>query len=269
MSSDAEGDTVASGQSSSENILRTQIESGLHELNRKASGLFLSSLSAGLDIGFGPLLMVVILTMSEGALSGPVRELLMATAYATGFMFVILGQTELFTEHTTLAVIPVLDGSASVSQLGRLWGLIYVGNVVGGAIFTLFAVPVATGLGIADPSSFGEVATRLIEHGPLVLLGAGVLAGWLMGLLSWLVTASNDTVGSVIVIYLVAGAIGFMHLPHSIAGNVEVFAGVIATNEVTLAEYGRFLLLATVGNAIGGTVFVSLLKHGHVVRGGS
>jgi formate/nitrite transporter FocA (FNT family) len=43
---------------------------------------------------------------------------------SSGFLFVILGRSELFTEHTTLAVLPVLDGRASLRQLGRLWGLI-------------------------------------------------------------------------------------------------------------------------------------------------
>lgn len=269
MTTETEDSVATQSQSDSHDILDSQIREGMNELNRESIGLFLSSLSAGLDIGFGPLLMAVVVTISTGKLSPPLMEILMASAYSLGFLFVILGQTELFTEHTTLAVLPVLDRQASVVDLGRLWGLVYVGNIVGGTLFAIFVVPISISLGVAEPSAFAEIATKLTDHGAFTLFGAGVLAGWLMGLLSWLVTASNDTIGSVVVIFIVTGAIGFMHLPHSIAGNVEVLGGLVATNEVTFVDYGRFLITSTLGNAVGGTVFVALLKYGHVVRGGS
>ena len=269
MSEDANSESGIQSQAQSHDILDTQIEEGLNELNRESVGLFLSALSAGLDIGFGPLLIAVVVTVSTGQLSPPVMELLMASAYSLGFLFVILGQTELFTEHTTLAVLPVLDKQASVVDLGRLWGLVYGGNIVGGTLFAIFVIPISISLGIADPGAFAEVATKLTDHDAFTLFGAGILAGWLMGLLSWLVTAASDTISTVAVIFIVTGAIGFMHLPHSIAGNVEVLGGFLATNEVTLVDYGRFLVTSTAGNVVGGTVLVALLKYGHVVRGGS
>lgn len=49
-------------------ILREEITSGRTELNRPSAGLFLSGLSAGPDIGFGRLLMAVMLTLSVGRL---------------------------------------------------------------------------------------------------------------------------------------------------------------------------------------------------------
>ncbi|SEO26884.1 Formate/nitrite transporter FocA, FNT family [Halogranum amylolyticum] len=269
MATETEENPATQSQAHSHDILDTQIKEGMNELDRESIGLFLSSLSAGLDIGFGPLLIAVVVTVSTGQLSPPLIEILMASAYSLGFLFVILGQTELFTEHTTLAVLPVLDRQASILDLGRLWGLVYGGNIVGGTLFAIFVVPIGISLGVAEPSAFAEVATKLTDHSAFTLFGAGILAGWLMGLLSWLVTASSDTIGTVAVIFIVTGAIGFMHLPHSIAGNVEVLAGLVATNEVTFADYGRFLVTSTAGNAVGGTVFVALLKYGHVVRGGS
>jgi formate/nitrite transporter FocA (FNT family) len=250
-------------------ILRVQLDEALSELERPSSGLFISALSAGLDIGFGPLLMAVVLTVAGFSFESPLAgELLMANAYALGFVFVVLGRSELFTEHTTLAVLPVLDGQASVGQLGRLWTLVYLGNVVGGAVFAAIIVTVAPALGVAEPRAFIEIATGLTDHGWWVILAAGVLAGWLMGLLSWLVAAAQESVSRLLFVWLITTAIGFAHLPHSIAGTVEVLVGVFASPEVTPVDFVRFLVASTVGNAIGGSVFVSLLKYSHVVRDG-
>lgn len=252
-----------------EDILRTQIRQGLSELNRPRDGLFLSALSAGLDIGFGPLMMAILLTVAEFSFSSPLtKELLMANAYSLGFILVILGRSELFTEHTTLAVLPVLDGQATVGQLGRLWGIVYLGNVVGGAVFAGFIVVIAPALGVAEPKAFVEIAVNLTAHGWPVLLAASVLAGWLMGLLSWLVAAAQESVSRLLFVWLIASSIGLAHLPHSIAGTVEVLAGVFAGPEVTGVDFLRFLVASTVGNAIGGSVFVALLKYSHVVRSG-
>src|SRR6476661_2218086 len=94
-------------QKSYETILEQEIAVGLTELERPAMALLLSGLSAGLDVSLGLLLMAVVRTLTDGVLSKPVSEILIALTYASGFLFVILGRTELFTEHTTLAVLPV------------------------------------------------------------------------------------------------------------------------------------------------------------------
>jgi len=264
--SDSETD-AATEQMTSRSILDSLLESGLHEMNRERSGLLLSGLSAGLDIGFGPLMMAVVLTLSPGSFGDLTTELLLASVYSIGFMFVILGRSELFTEHTTLAVIPVLDGQASVRELGRLWGLVYVGNLVGGLLFTLLVILLMPELGVVAPESFETIALKLVDHDLPWLFVGGVFAGWLMGLLAWLVTAARDTTARLLLVLIVAGTIGLLHLPHSIAGNVEVLFGLFISPAITLADYVGFLVLATFGNAFGGAVFVALLKYGHVVRG--
>ncbi len=252
---------------SAKTILEDMIEKGSHEIDRDADGLFLSSLSAGLDIGFGPLLMGVILTLATTGYGNLGTELLLASAYSVGFIFVILGRSELFTEHTTLAVMPVIDGKSSLKQLARLWGIVYAGNIIGGIIFTGLAVLLMPGLGVIEQAAFGTIADKLISHPVHWLLIAGIFAGWLMGLLAWLVTSAENTIGRVFFIWMVTATIGMLHLPHSIAGNVEVLLGLF-TSSVTVMEYITFLSVSTVGNAIGGAFFVALMKYGHVTRGG-
>ena len=244
-----------------ETILHQEIAVGSAQLERPARGLFLSAVSAGLDIGFGPLMVATVMAMVPGAGLG--TRLTIALVYAIGFLIVILGRSELFTEHTTLAVLPLLDGRTTIRRVARLWGLVYVGNLLGAVAFAALAVPLGLGLGLFAGADLLRMTGHLTDHGAAVILGSAVAAGWLMGLVSWLVTAARDTMGQVMIILLVTGAIAFLGLHHSIAGSVEVLMGVVA-GEVTVASFARFLALATVGSAIGGIVLVAGLKFGHV-----
>jgi formate/nitrite transporter FocA (FNT family) len=258
-----------SGQKSKQEILAEEIEEGLEELERRSSGLFLSGLSAGLDIGFGPFLMAVLLTLVEGSWGDPLTRLLVANAYAVGFIFVIGGRSELFTEQTTRASLPAIDGRTSVGAVGRLWALVYVGNVVGGSMFAVAMVYFAPAYGTVDPAAFTDIAADLVRHSAWLLFGGAVLAGWMMGLLTWLIVAAQESISRIFLVWLVTFSIGVAHLPHSIAGNVEVLAGTLVSPTITVVDYAAFLVLSTVGNAVGGTVFVALVKYGHTVRGES
>jgi formate/nitrite transporter FocA (FNT family) len=249
-------------------ILEQQVKEELSQLARPSSGLLISGLSAGLDVGFSVLLMAVMLTLVGGTLSAPVVDILVANMYSVGFIFVILGRSELFTEHTTLAFLPVLNQRASIGALARLWGLIYGSNLVGTAIFALLVTRIGPALGVVEPAAFGDIARKMVEHPWWVILTSGILAGWLMGLLSWLVTASRDTISQVLLVWLVTTSIGLAGLHHSIVGTVEVLAGIFANQGITLLDYGHFILWATLGNAVGGLVFVALVKYGHATRQG-
>jgi formate/nitrite transporter FocA (FNT family) len=247
-------------------ILEQDITEGLGELRRPAGGLFISGLSAGLDVGFSILLMAIFVSLANGRFSEPVIEMLKANLYAVGFVFVIIGRSELFTEHTTLAMLPVLNRRATLGALARVWSLVYTSNLIGVSIFAALAVVVGPALGVIEPSVFGEMAYELVRHEWQVILMSAVLAGWLMGLLSWLVTAGRDTISQIILIWLVTTSIGFAHLHHSIVGSAEVLAGLFSGQGITWAQFIHFLLWTTLGNSIGGVFFVAVIKYGHVIR---
>ncbi|MFC4357254.1 formate/nitrite transporter family protein [Halobium salinum] len=245
-------------------ILEQLIDQGFEETERSSLGLALSGLSAGLDIGFGPLLMVAVYTLVSEPWGEPLTTLFVANAYAVGFIFVVLGRSELFTEHTTLAALPVIDGRSSISGLARLWALVYAGNIVGGAIFAVPAVLFAPDYGIATPNAFVHLGDTLLGYGNTEFFFAAILAGWMMGLLAWLLSAAQETLSRIVFVWVVTAAIGLLHLPHSIAGNVEIIMAVLAGPKYGLVDYVVFLGLSTAGNAVGGVVFVALLKYGHI-----
>ncbi len=243
-------------------ILRHEIAEGADALDRSLCALSLSGLSAGLDVGFSLFLMAVVTTLAAGAFPELVVRLLTANMYAVGFIFVVLGRSELFTEQTTLAVMPVLSGKARPAALARLWAVVYAANLAGAAAFAAMAARVGPALGVIEPRAFGELARAMTQHPGWVIFASAVLAGWLMGLLSWLVAAARDTISQIALVWLITTVIGLCRLHHVVLGTVEVLSGVFAGQGVGVADYGRFLFFATLGNAVGGSVFVALIKYG-------
>jgi formate/nitrite transporter FocA (FNT family) len=99
-----------------------------------------------------------------------------------------------------MAVLPFLDRQVRFRELARLWGLVYAGNLVGATLVSLAFAWLAPALGVVDPAVFGEIAHRPVDHPAFVILASAIAAGWSMGLLSSLVTASRDTIGQLVMI---------------------------------------------------------------------
>ncbi|MGB0521716.1 MAG: formate/nitrite transporter family protein [Flammeovirgaceae bacterium] len=245
-------------------ILDEQIETSLHEFNRSNIGLFISSFAGGMEVGFSVLLMGTIFTLFAHDVSPELLHVLLSFCYPIGFIFVIIGRSELFTEHTALAVLPVLNRSVGISSLMILWGLVYGGNLLGGYLFSLLISQIGIMNGFIYDDAFLHLANELTHHKWYNILLSGMVAGWMMGLLGWLLTSSQETISRIFVIILVTATIGIAGLHHCIVGSIEVFSGMLVHDSIVFYDYLHFLVWATLGNILGGVVFVALLKFGHI-----
>jgi len=254
-------------QKSQQLILKHSEEAALTQLNRTPLGLMLSGLTAGLDIGFSVLMMAVVLTLFRGVFPDAVIHFLVANMYPLGFMFVILGRSELFTEHTTLAILPVLQGLTPLKKLLRLWGIVYISNIIGGLIFALILSYLSGPLHFLQGWALVQIATDLSSHTWMATLISASLAGWLMGLLAWLVAAARETISQILIIWIITTCIGLAGLAHSIVGNIEV-AGGMFSGSISFVQYINFLIPVTLGNIIGGVFFVGILKYSHTSLSG-
>jgi formate/nitrite transporter FocA (FNT family) len=244
-------------------VLEQEIEAASEELKRPAGSLLISGFTAGLDVGLGPFTMAVFLTLTRGTFSEPLQRLMAANLYALGFIFVVIGRSALFTEHTTAAILPVFDRRNSVADLLRLWGLVLAGNLAGAAIVAWFAVRLGGALQIADAAAFTGLAAKMTTPASEVIFFSAIGAGWVMGLLSWLTTAARETTSQIMLVWATTFVIGLASLHHSIAGSAEAIAGVIL-GATPPGEFARFLCWSVLGNIVGGTVMVSALKFSHI-----
>jgi formate/nitrite transporter FocA (FNT family) len=246
-----------------DDVLVKAIVEGLEQLCRPALSLGLSSIAAGLILGFTAMAVAVATVAAEPLGDWPMLgRLFVALVYPLGFVICLSSGAELFTEHTATAVYPVLDRRATVKRLLRLWSIVIGGNLVG-------AILSAGLLTLADPvigarSGYIEIGRHLVTFSTLPLVVSAILAGWLMALGAWLILATPPTVSQIVSIYIVTFLIGVGGLHHSIAGSVEMFTALLMSDEFTIAQSGRFIGLALFGNLIGGSLFVAVLNYAHI-----
>ena len=248
-------------------IMVEQLEGGLKEYRRSNIGLFISSLSAGLEVGFSILAIGIIYTLFKTEVSPGKLYLMMALVYPLGYIFVIIGRSELFTEHTVLATIPVLNGKASFKSLLTLWVIIYAGNIIGGYLFGAIILQFNAGTHLISLDFFHFVSQKMVAYSSTNIVVSSIIAGWLMGTLSWLLSAAQDTLSRVAMIFFITFIISIAGLHHCIVGSIEIFMAYFANaNDVSGFEFLRFQGLSTLGNIIGGVVLVALVKYAHSKR---
>jgi formate-nitrite transporter family protein len=229
------------------------------ELQRPKRALALSGVVGGLTMGLTGLSVSVI-----SALLGPSpwAQFVALLFYPVGFMAVILGRGQLFTENTLYPVALILVERRHVWQTVRLWAIVFPSNVLGAFLFAMLAARTKA----LQPdilhalAQMGVAATApSMRH----IFWSGVVGGWIIAMVAWLVSGSHSITGSVAVIWVLAFIVGLGHFAHCIATSGEILAAVL-THGCTAGAYFRWLLLATSGNIVGGVVLVTLLEYGQV-----
>ncbi len=158
-------------------------------MERTAGALVMSALAAGLSMGFSFLSQAVI---ESGLPDTCWRPLVVAFGYTVGFVIVILGKQQLFTESTLSAVLPVLTRRdlKTVLKTARLWGLVLFGNIVGTLIFAaLLQIPKVFSSDVVQ--ALGEISKQPFSGDFLVTMVRAMFAGWLIALMVWLLPARD------------------------------------------------------------------------------
>jgi formate/nitrite transporter FocA (FNT family) len=235
-------------------IVRDQ---GEEELERSTGGLAWSGIAAGLSIGFSFLVQA---TLQARLPDTGWRPLVSGFGYSMGFLIVILGRQQLFTETTLTAVIPVLTRRTLRTLLLalRVWTIVLAANLAATWVFAFMsALP-----GLFAPATLqamGELSAHTMDQPFWHTALAGGSAGWLIGLMVWLLPSADAS--RALIIILLTYVIAICQFPHVVAGSVEAAFGVL-TGHATLGDYAFHFLLPTLfGNAVGGTILAALLNH--------
>lgn len=233
---------------------------GEHELHRRPAALFWSGLAAGLSMGVSIVAMGVLRAGLPEARWAP---LVVDLGYAFGFLVIILGRQQLFTENTLTPVLPLLynRNAKTLVRLLRLWAVVLAANVLGAWLFGAVAVHTS----VLGP----EVRHECVELARAALAGSGgshfvraVFSGWIIALLVWVLPNAEGSRAFVIVAFTYL--IGAADLSHVIAGSAEGAVAVFAGETSPAAFTTGFFLPVLAGNVVGGSALVAVISHAQI-----
>jgi formate-nitrite transporter family protein len=235
---------------------------GEDEMARPSLSLWWSGVAAGLSISFSLLAQAVIDLRTPDAIWAP---LAVAAGYPVGFLMVVLGRQQLFTESTITMVLPVMASPtrAAFAALARCWSIVLAANLAGTLIAALFCslTPV---LAPDVLEAMLAVSHKAMDKTWAVFFFEAITAGFLMAAMVWLLPGAASSGFGVIVLmtYLIA----ISGSAHIVAGSIEAFLLVVNGQMGAWQALSGFALPALLGNIVGGTALFALLSHAQVMR---
>lgn len=236
------------------------------ELARSSLGLAFSGFAAGLNISFGFVAAAALFHIGDTPES---THLWGAVGYPLGFILVITARAQLFTENTLTPVILVVAQPTRRNILNtvRLWTVVLLANL-GGAFLFSYGLSVLSLPGVLDRPVLEAIASSAYTGEWVNLLVRAVLGGWLIALIVWVLQAGAGLAGQILLIWIITFVIQAARLSHSIAGASEVLY-LAHTEAISYLDWlVHFQAPVTLGNIIGGVVFVALVNYGQAVGAG-
>ncbi len=255
---------IDSSRRTAHEIFEKVSDNGRDELARSVQALGFSGVAGGITMGLTGISVAAVRAVLGDS---PSAQFISYLFYPIGFLAVIIGRAQLFTENTLYPVVLVLKERRHGLATLRLWAVVFVANVVGAFCFSLLAVHTSS----LQP----KIADQLVQLGVEALsrpganiFWSGVIGGWIIALVAWMVSASHFTIGQIAVVWLLTFVVGVGRFAHCIAGSGEVLAAVVH-GAMPAISYLHWLGLATAGNITGGVIIVSFLNWGQVHAGES
>ena len=246
-------------------IYKAILGEGEEELDRPTAALFWSGLAAGLSMGFS---MIAEALLKSRLPEGDWNILVTKLGYSMGFLIVILGRQQLFTENTLTPILPLLQRRphATLANVARLWFTVLAANLLGALVVAL-AVTHTDGFSSEATTAFRDIGAQAMQPSFGGNIIRGIFAGWLIALMVWVLPFAESA--RIWVIILLTYIVGIGEFSHVIAGAVEVFT-LAASGHAGWGEViGGYIVPTLIGNVIGGVMLVAMLNHAQVTAGGA
>jgi nitrite transporter NirC len=223
-----------------------------------ASHLILSML-AGMYVGVG-----IILIFSIGAplaaADSPFTKLAMGASFGVALTLVIFAGAELFTGNNMIFTLSTLKGRTRLAALGKNWLWTWIGNLLGSALLAYMVIKAGTFDAPVFRDFVLKVTATKMNLPWIQLFLRGVLANWLVCLAIWQATKTKSDAAKLGLIFWCLFAFIAAGFEHSIANMTLLSMGLLLPHgaDVTLAGFARNLAATTLGNIVGGCLFVAL-----------
>jgi formate/nitrite transporter FocA (FNT family) len=234
------------------------IDEGERRLTRSPGALAATGFVGGADVMLG----VMALAATEAAFTkwaGPeVAHFMGSLVFGLGFVFLIVGRGELFTENFLVPVSAVFAKRCHWRLLLRLWGITFLTNYLGILLFA--AIFAKTGVLRAETlTAAGTPADVLCGRGVGAAFLSGVVAGAVMTLMTWLTHASEYDFSRILIALIIGFVIAIATMNHAVVSFGETMLAYIAgTTKASLGDIAGTLAIAVAGNLVGGLGLVTV-----------
>ncbi len=247
---------------SAQEIFEQVASNARQELKRSTSALAISGFAGGIFMGLSALGTAIAIAMLG---TSSKVEFIAKMFYPLGFIVVILGRAQLFTENTLYPVALVLAEKKHLWNTLRLWFTVLPANVAGALAFASLA-SLTNAVSPDVVHTLARLGLEAVHRQPSAVFWSGVMGGWIIALAAWLVSGSHSITGSVMIIWILTFVVGLGNFAHCIAASGEILTAVL-TGQLPWQAYFTWLLPAVGGNICGGVGMVTLLEYGQVVYG--
>lgn len=261
----AESGAPAAGEAvrdifSTDEIFQRILATADEEFSRSARLLFLSGIAAGLSIGLSLVARAAVTALAGGAEPGSAAVLVGNMVYPIGFLLIVIGRYQLFTENTLTPVTLVLTKIASLPLLLRVWGTVLAANLLGVAVIAWILATT----GVLEPNAI-MVARGFGEHALSTpwadLFWKGVFAGWLVASMVWLIHAVRESITRFLTVFVLMFLVPSLDLFHCIIGACEVLFLVFMGEASLYQSTVGFFVPVLLGNILGGVLLVAILNY--------
>jgi len=246
-------DDVLADKLSTDEVYQRVVADADHEITSGTRELFFSALAAGFAITVTFLLYASVTATTDSKFVG-------VLLYPLGFIYIIIGGYQLYTENTLPPVALTLERLVSIPTLVRHWLVVLAGNFLGGG---LGAVALAYG-GVFDDTTAtvaAEFAQKGIATPATDLFVKAAFAGLIVAGVVWINFAARDTVSRLAVVYLAFLAIPMGNLFHVVVSFTEVVYLALVSGVNPGPALLEFVLPVLVGNTLGGILLVTVVNY--------
>lgn len=248
-------------------------ESSLASVRMDRPRMLTRAVLGGAFLGLGGLLATVVAggALELGEANPGLQKLLFGAVFPLGFIAVVLTGADLFTSDCATFTVSLYRRSMSAMAATRTLLLSYTGNFAG-AVAAALVLGIATGIYApgADATVYlHELSAAKLDHDLLETFTRGIGANFLVCIAAWQAYSAKDTIGKMAGIWFPVMGFVALGMEHSIANMFFIPAALFSGLDATWGEFlvGN-LVPATLGNIVGGALFIGLAYAWIYPRGG-
>ena len=228
------------------------VTEGDTRLNRSWLAVLATGAVGGVDLGIGVMAMLVVREATGSAMLG-------GLAFSIGFIALVLGRSELFTENFLIPVLSVVAGKGRWRDVARLWIGTMLANLLGGWI--IMGIVVLGVPEVRESDALIEMGRHFAEEGiGLTTFASAVLGGASITLMTWMERSTQAVIGKIVAAVSIAFVLTATPLLHSIVTSLEIFGALWVDPMLTYGDWAGIFAWAVLGNVVGGVGLVTVLR---------